>query len=78
MDTNLYALERIVADRLAQARTDAAHRGVAGPARRAPVARASCLAAARRWLGLVLIELGRTLADGGPDAVPTHARPRGG
>jgi len=78
MDTNLYALEQIVADRLAHARADAALRARAGQGRRAPVPTASRLAAARRWVGLVLIDLGRALADGGPDAVPTHARPRCG
>jgi len=80
MDTNLYALEQLVADRLAHARGAAARRGVACPSPPRPERRRRGPArAARTWLGLVLIELGRVLAAEGPaEPLHPHARARDG
>ena len=79
MDTNLYALEQLVRDRLARARAEGdrralmnRHGGRVGPTR------PSRVATGRRWLGLVLIDLGRALVESPGETVSPQAGSRGG
>lgn len=80
MDTNLYALEQLVADRLARARAEAAQRGLASCARRRDERsrRRTPAGALRARLGVALIALGRVLVGDRGDAVGTRAGSRGG
>jgi hypothetical protein len=79
MDTNLYALEQLVTDRLAHARAEAGRCAlVARHGGREARTRPSRVATVRRWLGLVLIDLGRALVEGPGETVSPQAGSRGG